>query len=161
MGWVIYNAFNTVSGNSGYVMSAGNMASTYASWGWGTYKSAAAVKDYRAGDIMSSSGHVYIVVGSCSDGSVVLLHSSSKGVMISGTAARSGSPDSQAVALAKKYMKAYFPQWYAKYPEVSRGTSYLTSFAQMRWHLSGNCLMSDPEGLSRKNAEQVLKAIFS
>ncbi|MFR8999502.1 MAG: hypothetical protein ACLVIY_02750 [Anaerobutyricum soehngenii] len=34
---------------------------------------------------MSSSTHVYIVVGSCQDGSVVLVHSSPAGVRLSGT----------------------------------------------------------------------------
>ena len=162
VGWTIYNTFNTTSGNAGYVMLAQVMAKTYSGYGWGSYTPAASVKDFRAGDIMSlPSGHVYIVVGQCSDGSVVLLHSSPKGVMISGTYTRSGNKNSQAVKLAVKYMKKYYPAWYKKYPEVSRGTGYLTSYNQMRWYLTGKKVMlTDPDGYTRKSAEQVLEDLF-
>ena len=162
VGWVIYNTFNTTSGNAGYVMPAEKMARTFAGYGWGSYTPASSVSDYKAGDIMSTaSGHVYIVVGSCSDGSVVLLHSSPKGVMISGTTTRSGSKSSQAISLAKKYMKKYYPKWYAKYPEVDRGSSYLTSYARMRWYLgTSKSVLSDPDGYTGKNAAAVLKDLL-
>lgn len=160
VGWCIYNIMNTKNGKSGYVMSAGRMASAFAKRGWGTYRSAGKVKDYRAGDIMSSSGHVYIVVGQCKDGSVVLMHSSPPGVQLSGTPAKSGRKNSQAVKLAARYMKTYFPQWYKKYPDNARGMDYLRSYGQMRWDLSGTKIMSDPEGLRNKTADQVLKEIF-
>lgn len=160
VGWCIYNIMNTKSGRSGYVMAASKMASDYAKRGWGTYRSAGKVTDYRAGDIMSSSGHVYIVIGQCRDGSVVLMHSSPPGVQISGTATKSGRRNSQAVKLATKYMKKYFPQWYKKYPENARGADYLRGYSQMRWDLSGKKIMSDPEGLRNMTADKVLEAIF-
>lgn len=161
VGWTIYNAFNSESGHSGYVMKADKMAQTFAvDYGWGTYTPAASVRDYRAGDIMSSSGHVYIVAGQCEDGSVVLMHASPPGVMISGTTTRGGSYGSQAISLARQYMKTYYPDWYAKFPDSSRGTYYLTSFSRMRWRLGGNCLMKDPEGLRKKSAGDVLRVLF-
>ena len=108
-----------------------------------------------------ASGHVYIVIGKCADGSVVLVHSSPKGVMINGTVSRSGKVKSKAWKLARKYMMKYFPAWYAKYPDVSRGSSYLNSYGRMRWYLGRKkSVMSDPDGLRRKNAAQVLKVIF-
>lgn len=161
VGWAIYNAFNTKSGNSGYVCLAQTMTRVFSSKGWGAYTAAGAVKNYRAGDIMSTSaGHVYIVLGSCSDGSVVFIHSSPSGVQINGTYTRSGNPNSIAVKLATKYMKKYYPQWYKKFPKCSRGTSYLTQYSRMRWSLTGNCMMSDPDGYSKKNAQQILKDLF-
>ena len=162
VGWVIYNAFNKTSGNGGFVMLAEVMASTYARYGWGSYTPASLVTNFKAGDIMSTaSGHVYIVVGECPDTSVVLLHSSPTGVMLTGTATRSGNTDSTAVKLAEKYMSKYYPDWYSKFPKVSRGTSYLTSYAQMRWYISTkNSMMSDPEGYRNKNASQVLRNLF-
>ena len=102
-----------------------------------------------------------MVVGQCSDSSVVLLHSSPKGVMISGTYTRSGSKISEAITLATQYMRNYYPSWYAKYPECSRDTYYLTSFGRMRWYLTGNSVMTDNEGLRNMNASQVLRTIFS
>lgn len=163
VGWVMYNTFNTESGHGGYVMLAQKMAKTYASWGWGAYKSARAFKDWRAGDIMSlASGHVYIVIGKCSDGSVVLVHSSPKGVMINGTVTPAGKMKSKAWKLARKYMKKYYPVWYKRYPDVSRGVSYLTSYSRMRWYLgTKDSVMSDPEGLRNMDAQHVLKAIFN
>ncbi len=76
-------------------------ASTYAKYGWGTYKKTIAVKDWKPGDIMSSPTHIYIVVGSCADGSVVLVHSSPAGVRLSGTPDKKGRTNSEAVKLAK------------------------------------------------------------
>lgn len=160
IGWCIYNIMNTKSGKSGYVMTADKMARDYANRGWGTFCTAGKVKDYRAGDIMSSSGHVYMVVGQCKDGSVVLMHSSPPGVQLSGTPSKTGKSNSQAVKLAAKYMKKYFPAWYKKYPDNARGMDYLRSYSQMRWDLSGTKIMSDPEGLRNMTADQVLAAIF-
>ena len=160
--WVLYNTFNTESGYGSFLMGAQFMARTYGSWGWGSYKSPRAFRDWRAGDIMSlHSGHVYIVIGKCADGSVVLVHSSPKGVMINGTVSRSGKVKSKAWKLARKYMQKYFPAWYAKYPDVSRGMSYLNNYGRMRWYLGRKkSVMSDPDGLRKKNAAQVLKVIF-
>lgn len=80
--------------------------------------------------IMSSTcqdcGHVWIVVGSCSDGSVVMLHASPPGVQLSGTPSRTGRANSEAVKLATYYMKKYFPAWYKKYPNCAKGSSYLS-----------------------------------
>lgn len=161
VGWTIYNAFNTKSGNRGYVCLAQQMTRVFSSKGWGSYTAAGAVKNYRAGDIMSTSdGHVYIVLGSCSDGSVVLIHSSPSGVQINGTYTPSGKQNSYAVQLATKYMKKYYPKWYAKFPNCSRGTSYLTRYSRMRWKLSGNCMMSDPDNYANKNAKQILMDLF-
>lgn len=162
IGWVMYNTFKTQSGQFGFVMPAENMASKFSSYGWGSYSAAGTYTDFRAGDIMSwAGGHVYMVVGQCSDSSVVLLHSSPKGVMLSGTYTRSGSKISEAITLATKYMKKYYPAWYSKYPDCSRGTTYLTSYGRMRWYLTGSSVMTDSEGLRHMNASQVLKSIFS
>lgn len=161
VGWAVYNAFNEKSGNSGYVYLAQNMTRNFSEKGWGSYTAAGSVRNYRAGDIMSTSaGHVYIVIGSCPDGSVVLVHSSPAGVQINGTPTSSGNADSMAVELAQTYMKTYFPQWYAKFPNCSRNSSYLTSYSQMRWRLTGNCMMSDPDHYAEKNAAQILKDLF-
>ena len=162
VGWVLYNTFNTESGHGSFVMLAQEMAYTYARWGWGEYKSPAKVKDHMAGDIMSlPAGHVYIVIGECSDGSVVLVHSSPKGVMINGTPSRKGKTKSKAWKLAKKYMKKYYKAWYKKYPDVTRGYSYLTSYSRMRWSIGEETsVLSDPEGLRNMSADKVLKVIF-
>lgn len=162
VGWSIYNINKTKNGKQGegYVTKASKAASVYAKYGWGTYKKAKAVKDWKAGDIMSSSTHVYIVIGSCSDGSVVLVHSSPAGVRLSGTPNKKGQTNSQAVKLAKKYMKRY-PSWYKRYPSCEKGKSYLTDYAQFRWKTGKGKMISDPDGYQNKNAKQVLKDLYS
>ncbi|MCC8104752.1 MAG: Ig-like domain-containing protein [Clostridiales bacterium] len=161
IGWCIYNILNTTDGNAGYVMSASKMASNFASRGWGTYRPASSVKNYRAGDIMSSSGHVWMVVGQCGDGSVVLLHSSPPGVRLCGTPSSSGKTSSQAVKLAASYMKQYFPEWYKKYPSCSVSASYLSGYSQMRWNISGKSIMTDPDGYRNMSAGEILKDLFA
>lgn len=162
VGWSIYNITKIKNGKSGegYVMKASKTASVYAKYGWGTYKKAKAVKDWKSGDIMSSPTHVYIVVGGCADGSVVLVHSSPAGVRLSGTPDKKGRTNSEAVRLAKKYMKKYYPSWYKRYPSCEKGRSYLTDYAQFRWKVGMRKMISDPDGYQKKDARQVLKDLY-
>lgn len=161
VGWCIYNLMETENGQPGYVMSASKMSQNFAQRGWGVYRKKNKVKNYRAGDVMSSSGHVYIVVGQCSDGSIVFLHSSPPGVQLCGTVTPQGKVDSQAVKLAAKYMKKYYPEWYRKYPVCSRGISYLQDYDQFRWRLSAKYIMKDPDKYRNKSADKILKDLFS
>ena len=161
IGWCIYNVLEETDGKKGYVLYAQNMARNYASRGWGTFTNRSKVKNYKAGDIMSTpAGHVYMVIGSCKDGSVVFLHSSPPGVTLCGTTTPSGKTNSQAVKLARKYMKKYYPAWYKKFGDCSRGISYLTDYHQMRWDISGKSVMTDPDHYRKKSAEQILKDLF-
>ncbi len=162
IGWCIYNVLETENGKPGYVMLAQQMAQNFAMRGWGTYTVAGHVKDYHAGDIMSTtSGHVWMVVGKCSDGSVVILHASPPGVQLAGTPTPSGKTNSKAVALAETYMKTYFPEWYGKFPDCAKGFSYLTDYSQMSWDISGNVIMSDPDRYRSKSANRILKDLFA
>lgn len=160
IGWAIYNTVNTSNNKDGYVMLADGMASNFAARGWGTYKYKTQISQYKPGDILSSAGHVYMVLGVASDKSLVIVHSSPKGVQINGTPTPSGNTNSVAVNLAKKYMSTYYPAWYNKFPSVKADYSYLTNFSQMTWNVSGNALLSDPEGIVNKSAEQVLANLF-
>lgn len=165
VGWCVYNVLNTKNDKKGYVYSASSQAKKYAASGFGSYRSAKKIKDYRAGDVMSSTckccGHVWIVIGQCRDGSVVLVHSSPAGVQFSGTTTPSGKKNSKAYKLAKKYMKKYYKAWYKKYPNVSRGKTYLSHYGQMRWRTSGkNIYLSDPDGYQNMSAEEVLADLF-
>lgn len=145
---------------AGYVDKANKIARNCAKEGWGTYRKASSITDYRPGDIMSSSTHVYIVIGKCSDGSVVLVHSSPAGVQICGTVSSSGKRVSKAVKLAKTYMKKYYPSWYRRYPECSRDLSYLKKYNQFRWKLSKGSIMDDPDQYRNRSPKHILKDLF-
>ncbi len=165
VGWCVYNIQNVEDNRKGYVYSASKQAKKFADMGWGTYVGRQKVTDHRAGDIMSSTcsccGHVYIVIGQCKDGSVVLVHSSPAGVQISGTATQQGKVKSEAYRLAAKYMKRYYKNWYNRYPNVGKGTSYLSHYAQMRWKTTGeDVVLSDPDGYQNMDAASVLKDLF-
>ncbi len=186
VGWVIYNVFEDCSGRAGYVMPASYMAWEFAGMGWGRYTPAEQVRDWKAGDIMSAKGHVWIALGMCEDGSVLLLHASPPGVTLCGTpggsqtlpGASAGLPGakpraacpagayasyprpgekSMAELLAEQYMSKYYSGWYERYPECSRDVAYLKKSAQMRWNRATLC---DKEGLTEKNAEEILSWLF-
>lgn len=165
VGWCVYNVLNTKNNKKGYVYSASKQAKKFSELGFGSYTVSGKITAYHAGDIMSSTckccGHVWIVIGQCKDGSVVLVHSSPSGVQICGTVTPAGRKDSQAYKLAKKYMKKYYSSWYQKYPDVSRNSSYLSHYAQMNWTVSGdNVKLSDPDGYRNMSAEEVLVDLF-
>lgn len=156
VGWALYNTMETKSGQNGYVMLSGAMASTYASYGWGSYYSKDQVKDFLPGDIMSNEEHVYIVLGTCEDGSVLLVHSSPPGVRICGTDSF-GTGQSQAIALAQQIMSEYYPEWYDKFPDCTVDSSYLVDYDQFRWNTK---TFSDASNLQKKSADQIINLLF-
>lgn len=165
VGWVVYNYMETENMQPGYVYKSKEVAKTLAEKGFGTYIPSTDMTKFMTGDIMSSTcndcGHVYIVIGQCEDGSVVLVHASPPGTRISGTPDKNGNKSSQAVAIATKYMKQYFPEWYAKYPTCVVDKSYLTHYSAMRWNLKDENVMTDPDGISSKTPDQILDAILN
>lgn len=78
------------------------------------------------------NGHVWLCLGKCSDGSVLLVHSSPPGVRVCGTQMTDGSA-SQAVYLAEKIMSICYPDWYQRYPDCEVNYSYLSSSSKLRW----------------------------
>lgn len=156
VGWVVYNTFEKENGREGYVVKSSQMAKNYADRGWGTYTDANEVTDYLPGDILSGNGHVWICVGQCPDGSVVLLHASPPGVVLSGTLLENGEK-SEAVRLAEEYTARYFPEWYEKFPNSSRTGDYLKNYNRMRWNRK---TLSDPHGICSMGAKEVLSLIF-
>lgn len=156
IGWLIYNLLETENGKSGYVVSATEMAEFLAKKGLGKYTKSSLVKDWQAGDIMSMKGHVWLSLGSCEDGSVVVLHASPPGITLSGTLLSDGK-ESMAVELAKKYMKKYYPEWYKKYSVKPCEYTYLTQSARMRWNSE---TLVDVSEVRKKDAKEVLQKMF-
>lgn len=156
VGWAVYNTLETENGQAGYVSSSTKMAQQLADRGLGTFIAADKIQQWLPGDIMSMKGHVWIVVGMCDDGSVLLLHASPPGVIFSGTQLPDGSK-SQASELARQIMQEHYPNWYSRYPQYARPHSYLTASSAMRWSTD---VLSDEEGLRYMTAEEVVQMIF-
>lgn len=156
IGWAVYNALETENGRPGYVCSSTKMAQTFAQRGLGEYISAEEMTQWLPGDVMSMKGHVWLCVGMCADGSVLLLHASPPGVMFSGTRSASGGA-TEATALAERIMSQRYPQWYSRYGQSSRSNSYLTQSSAMRWY---SHVLPDPEGIRQMSAEEVSALLF-
>lgn len=155
VGWVIYNTFETESGQSGYVTFSTEMARNFADRGWGRY--IINPKEFLPGDIVSMEGHVWICLGTCEDGSVLLAHSSPPGVSVCGTVLpqkeKKGQEESQAVMLAKEYMTKFHPQWQEKYPNRAVSSIYLEEVNVFRWNEQ---VMLDANRLQDLSADEII-----
>ena len=160
VGWAVNRTLNAADGGEGYVCSASRQAAELAARGLGTVRQSTA--DLRPGDIVSISGHVWICLGRCSDGSVVILHSTPSpsrtgekggGVQLG---AIGGSKDCEAYRLAEQYLSRYYPAWYERYaPSLKSPGSYLSANAVFSWSA-----LSDPDGVKNMQAPEVLRLLF-
>ena len=195
VGWTLYNTFQTESGKEGYVGGSTGFAKRLADQGLGTWTQdvagpaeakaeAEAANETEAaagnesddpvvlpGDIMSLNGHVWISLGTCDDGSVVILHSTPSysrtgqpggGVQISAI----GQDEScEAYTLADRYMAEYFPKWYGRYPAALKKPENYFHFegekaGLFRWNTGEGGKLSDPAGVQKMQPEEVLELLF-
>ncbi len=175
VGWIVYNTLNTENDNGeGYVGPSTTRAEFFSKRGWGELKQITKEQiengtyELYPGDIVSIQGHVYISLGKCNDGSVVLLHSSPPGVWIMGTTDKDGNKNSDAIKLAEKYGQRY-PIAYKWLNEIDkRGVKknwdkYFNAGAIKRflWYVDGKKgILTDPEGIQKMSPEKVLERIF-
>jgi hypothetical protein len=112
---------------------------------------------FTPGDVVSKSGHVWIVIGQCSDGSVVVIHATPPYIQLGGTVSSTGSINSEAIELANEYMKMYYPVAYERYGVKVLDRSYLTGVNHFTWSSS---ILSDSEGYRRKKPAEILNDLF-
>lgn len=178
VGWTLYNVMNKEDGKDGYVMSSTKLAKTLAEKGWGkwtqNFKKPVNYKDseFLPGDIFSKKGHVWICLGTCEDGSILILHSTAAN---SRTGQPGGGPELSAIGeskgcdayrLADEYMSEYFPDWYARYPIALKNYEEYTHVegeyvGKFSWNLTGaDAVLSDPDNLRSKRPEEILEILF-
>ena len=162
VGWAVYRTLNTTDYGAGYVGSASGQAADFARRGLGalSYDTAALCP----GDIVSISGHVWICVGRCGDGSLVILHSTPSpsrtgqkggGVQLG---AIGGSEGCEAYRLISQVIPTHYPAWYERYlPTLQSPELYLSVKGVFSW--SGETL-SDPDGFRNMTAAEVLSVLF-
>lgn len=163
VGWAAYQVMHTASGQGySYTVTADSVGGSYQSRGWGTVltQSDLAASNYtlKPGDVGYNDGHTWIVLGQCSDKSIVIVHSTpNAGCQISGTPTPSGDYyGSQAIALAEKYMSKY-PGYY-KYDYHTSSGNYIRNGRYLRWYSS---VLSDPDGYYNMTADEILADLFS
>ena len=163
VGWAAYQVMHQTSNEGGgYTVVSGEVGSTYKARGWGNTfnQNYLSSNGYvlKAGDIGYNDGHVWIVIGQCKDKSVVIVHSTPQaGVQISGTATPSGEYNSEAVALATKYMSLYSGS-IAKYDYHHSAGNYIPRYNYFRWNRS---TLADPDGYMSKYADAILADLFA
>ena len=158
VGWAVYNTLEDENMKEGYVFLAQEFADKMSALGLGEKTQKEYVTDYKPGDVMSSKSdaHVWIVVGACSDGSIVLLNSSPPGVAICGTVSRGGNTNSEAINIAKNYMRIFYQEWYSNHKMQIKPISYLTNYDRFRWYTDGRTDMSDDENYYSKTPTEIL-----
>lgn len=135
VGWTLYNTLETQSGQEGYVSHSSETGTDLAEHGWGSVIPADEITEYLPGDILYSSGHVYICLGQYDDGSVLFVHSAPpSGVQVSGTCDLEGDLDSMAARKAEAMMQEMAPEAWEKFPAALIDWSYLTDYDQFRWN---------------------------
>ncbi len=173
VGWALYNTLEKESGNEGYVDYASDIAWNMANNGYGSLTQSFSKSDLKPGCIMSMSGHIWICLGSCDDGSIVIMHStpspSKAGIKGGGVQLSAlGAMDSEAYSLCNKYMTNYFPEWSERYNVISLDYSTYTEVSTSKtglfsWNITNNTDyygLCDPDGYSNMSADDILADIF-
>ena len=156
VGWTIYNSMQKNRRSEGYVYKSTTMASRLAGLGLGKTSTATASGKVLPGDIISMKGHVFIVLGKCSDGSVLLAQSTPNGgVVVSGT---SGAHGNKAAALARNFMQTHYPDWWSSFSgEGTYSASESTYMSGTRFSWSLGSSICDQAGVRNMSGEEVLK----
>lgn len=170
--WATYNTF--YNEESPYTLARSfDIAPDYIRNGW-----AKGTDEIRPGDIVSideggDSGHVYIALGTCPDGSVIFMHSTlvpstatqGEGVQISGTSVPGAGTDgvtcdSEAAILAKQYMAKYFPEWPFAAVEEPSDTYISGNVVKATWITDGTGILTDEAGIQNLTGEEVMKILL-
>ena len=177
-GWAVYNTFETKDGNAGYVGPASGFAKRLSEKGWGEWTQDVTIPDgnngyaMKPGDIISTNGHVWISLGTCTDGSVVIVHStpsmSRKGQPGGGVQVSAVGNDASCLAckIAGKYMSTYHPEWYRRYPVTLCDPSKFFAFegecaGRFSWDTGYSPGLTDPDGFRDMTPDKVLEALLS
>lgn len=168
--WSVYNTLHSENGLPGYGGKSTQMAKRFAGYGWGTWTHSVTTSTVmKPGDIMSMNGHVWLSLGTCPDGSIVIAHSTPSdsrsgqpggGVQIG---AVGNSTSCEAYQLASKYMNRFYPEWCSRYTvTLKTKSSYLAPGAADGGRFTWNCTdpLTDPDGIQNMSAAQALALIF-
>ena len=156
--WAVYNTYNTKSNQkeTAYSSTSTGFPAYLTNKGFGSHGKVSG-GTFTPGDVVSMTGHVWVVLGMCSDGSLVIVHATPPVVQISGTVNTAGSTNSEAVKLANAYMKKYYSDAAGKYNLCIASKAYVNNVDRFQWSSSS---MGDPDGLRNMTAAQVLEKLI-
>ena len=174
IGWVLYNTLNSGSGGEGMVWSSTTIAGRLADLGYGTWnkeKPGEGREKLLPGDIVSIKGHVWMCIGTCGDGSILIAHSTPSpsregfeggGVQLS---AIGTDKECEAFILADKYMKEKYPKWSDRYEAQLKSFSAYMDFSHEKagiftWDTEAEGGLTDPDGIRDMSPDEILGLIF-
>ncbi|MGM9613526.1 MAG: hypothetical protein ACI3XZ_08460, partial [Butyricicoccus sp.] len=172
VGWTLYNTLHSESGGAGYVGGSTGFAKRLADLGYGSWTQDVLASPMKPGDVMSINGHVWISLGTCADGSVVIAHStpsySRAGQPGGGVQIGAIGPDEQCEAyqLADRYMARYYPEWYRRYAVSLKDPGTYFTFTgekagRFSWNVTGaDAMLTDPSSYQQRTPAEVLAGIF-
>ena len=166
VGWVLYNTFETEDMKDGYVMGSTGTAKKLAARGFGNWTQD--ITEMKPGEMMSINGHIWISLGTCADGSTLILHSTPSrsrtnqpggGVQLS---AIGKSADCEAYKLADEYMSEYYPEWYSRYTIYLCDPDVYYTFTgenagKFTW---SDEVLADSENIKDMTPKEVLEILF-
>ena len=169
LGWVVYNTLHSENGKEDFVVSSTDFAKNLQKKGLGSLSTA--FDTLSPGDVVSIKGHVWLCIGRCGDGSIVIAHSTpslSREGQGGGGAQLSAigkDKECEAYLLADHYMKSYFPKWYERYAPLLCSPDKYTDFSsenttRFSFDLSIGGALRDPEGISDMDAAKILSLLF-
>lgn len=152
IGWTVYQVMRKFSTGI-----SDDMADLYVSYGWGQKAALSRVSKLLPGDIIGTPQHVWMVLGTCSDGSVVIMHSAGTdwgGPQFSGTGG-------EAYQLAKTYMSKYSGSKKYTYSNgyidfMSKSSYEYNNGVVFRFSSS---VLADPDGFRSMTAAQILSKL--
>lgn len=171
IGWLCYNTLTADGQGAGYVGSASAFAKRMAEQHhFGAFTQTP--EAFRTGDIVSIPGHVWMVIGTCADGSTLLIHSSatpdtkgetSGGVQLSAINPKDTGKNCDAYRLAQRYTEKYYPEWFRLYGVILKDYAVYTDYSKnagvFTWNTDGTGL-DDPDGYQRMTPEEILRDLF-
>ena len=111
--------------------------------------------------------HVWMCLGKCADGSVLLVHCSNPGVYICGTSPDPDNVETEAVKISKKYMNRYYSDFYNKFGAPARAgaitngvSSGYLKYSEFNWNTTGEKSLTDDAGYRSKTPQEVMNSIF-
>ncbi|WP_418985238.1 hypothetical protein [Agathobaculum sp.] len=168
LGWTLCATLHSEPQNEGYVCPSTEMAGRLAARGLGTLLRFPT--DFLPGDVFSMSGHVWLCVGACRDGSLVIAHSSPTpdrigtgrggGAQLSALPPDDSNLSCEALTLARHYMRR-FPTWSARYAAQAKPRAQYTVLPDNpNSGLFRFTALSDPENIKNQDAPTILSALF-
>ena len=176
IGWTVYNTMYSENGHDAFLFPANKVADSFAGMEWGDRTQHFSIpvdresSSFRSGDIFSSNQYVFLVVGTCDDGSILALmcvpSDSYDGQPGGGVqlAAIGESENTEAYRLAASYMTGYYPEWSSRYPPLLVSSrAYLQIEGNVAglfsWNMSDGVL-SDPDGYREMSPAEILEDLF-